>query len=188
MTALLTRTTPRKGEEIRHARYCTEQVSSSVLTRPFRLTTDRLRLPRGPDVRSRKSPFILAWKAALSGLGCLPALFRFFYLVAPRVNSPELSSRREVGSVDVLGCCQRHILPSKGSSVDHADIEARRGLTEVIDTLVEAETVLLSAQTVMRDTSLADRPSYESIERHIGVALASARTALAEAHNKLHGL
>ena len=72
--------------------------------------------------------------------------------------------------------------------MDHADTESRRGLTEIIDTLVEAERILLSAQTVMRDSSLADRPGYESIERHIGVALASARTALAEAHHKLHGL
>ena len=72
--------------------------------------------------------------------------------------------------------------------MDHADTEPRRGLTEVIDTLVEAERILLSAQTVMRDSSLADRPSYESIDEHIGVALASARTALAEAHRKLHGL
>jgi hypothetical protein len=72
--------------------------------------------------------------------------------------------------------------------VDYADIEPRGGLTEVIDTLVEAETVLLSAQTVMRDSSLTDRPCYERIERHIGVALASARTALAEAHHKLHEL
>ena len=72
--------------------------------------------------------------------------------------------------------------------MNYADTEPRRGLTEVIDTLAEAETVLLSAQTVMRDSSLAGRPSYESIDRHIGVALASARTALAEAHNKLHGL
>jgi hypothetical protein len=75
-----------------------------------------------------------------------------------------------------------------GLSVDHADIEPRRGLTEVIDTLVEAERILLSAQTVMRDSSLADRPGYENIEGHIGVALASARSALAEAHHKLHGL
>ena len=72
--------------------------------------------------------------------------------------------------------------------MDHADIEPRGGLAEVIDTLVEAETVLLSAQTVMRDSSLTDSPCYESIERHIGVALASARTALAEAHHKLHEL
>jgi hypothetical protein len=72
--------------------------------------------------------------------------------------------------------------------VDHSDIESRRGLTEVIDTIVEAERILLSAQTVMRDSSLADRPGYESIDEHIGVALASARTALAEAHHKLHGL
>jgi hypothetical protein len=72
--------------------------------------------------------------------------------------------------------------------VDHADIEPRRGLAEVIDTLVEAERILLSAQTVMHDSSLADIPGYESIEGHIGVALASARTALTEAHHKLHGL
>jgi hypothetical protein len=72
--------------------------------------------------------------------------------------------------------------------VDHADTEPRRGLTDVIDTLVGAERILLSAQTVMRDSSLADRPGYESIEGHIGVALASSRTALAEAHHKLHGL
>jgi hypothetical protein len=61
-------------------------------------------------------------------------------------------------------------------------------LTEVIDTLVEAERFLVSAQTVIRDSSLADRPGYESIEGHIGVALTSARSALAEAHHKLHGL
>ncbi len=72
--------------------------------------------------------------------------------------------------------------------MDHADTESRRGLTEIIDTLVEAERILLSAQTVMRDSSLADRAGYESIEGHISVALASARTALAEAHHKLHGL
>ncbi len=72
--------------------------------------------------------------------------------------------------------------------MDHADIEPRRGLTEVIDTLVEAERSLLSAQSVMSDSSLADRPGYESIERHIGVALTSARAALAEAHHKLHRL
>ena len=71
-------------------------------------------------------------------------------------------------------------------SMDHPDIGSRRSLLEVIDTLVEAERTLLSAQTVMRDSSLADRPGYESIEGHIGVALASARTALAEAHHKLH--
>ena len=70
--------------------------------------------------------------------------------------------------------------------MDHPDIESRRSLLEVIDTLVEAERTLLSAQTVMRDSSLADRPGYESIEGHIGVALASARIALAEAHHKLH--
>jgi hypothetical protein len=70
--------------------------------------------------------------------------------------------------------------------MDHPDIESRRSLLEVIDTLVEAERTLLSAQTVMRDSSLADRPGYESIEGHIGVALASARAALAEAHHKLH--
>jgi hypothetical protein len=70
--------------------------------------------------------------------------------------------------------------------MDHPDIESRRSLLEVIDTLVEAERTLLSAQTVMRDSSLADRPGYESIEGPIGVALASARTALAEAHHKLH--
>ena len=72
--------------------------------------------------------------------------------------------------------------------MDHADIEPRRGLIEVIDTLVEAETILLSAQTAMRDSSLADRPGYETIEGHIGVALASARTAVTEAHHMLHGL
>ncbi len=72
--------------------------------------------------------------------------------------------------------------------MNHADAEPHRGLTEVIDTLVEAERFLVSAQTVMRDSSLADRPGYESIEGHIGVALASARSALAEAHHKLHGL
>jgi hypothetical protein len=72
--------------------------------------------------------------------------------------------------------------------VDQADIELRRGLTEVIDTLVEAERTLLSAQTVMRDSYLVDRPGYENIEEHIGVALALARTPLAEAHHKLHGL
>jgi hypothetical protein len=72
--------------------------------------------------------------------------------------------------------------------VDHADMEARRGLTEVIDTLVEAERILVSAQTVMRDSSLAGRPGYESIDDHIGVALESARSALAEAHHKLHEL
>jgi hypothetical protein len=71
--------------------------------------------------------------------------------------------------------------------MDHTDIESRRSLLEVIDTLVEAERTLLSAQTVMRGSSLADRPGYESIEGHLGVALASARTALAEAHHKLHG-
>ena len=70
--------------------------------------------------------------------------------------------------------------------MNHADVEPHRGLTEVIDTLVEAERFLVSAQTVMRDSSLADRPGYESIEGNIGVALASARTALAEAHHKLH--
>jgi hypothetical protein len=59
---------------------------------------------------------------------------------------------------------------------------------EVIDTLVEAERILLSAQTVMRASSLADRPGYESIDERIGAALASARSALAEAHHKLHGL
>ncbi len=72
--------------------------------------------------------------------------------------------------------------------MDHTDIESRRSLLEVIDTLVEAERTLLSAQTVMRDSSLADRPGYESIEGNIGVALESARTALAEAHHKLHML
>ncbi len=72
--------------------------------------------------------------------------------------------------------------------MDHTDIESRRSLLEVIDTLVEAERTLLSAQTVMRDPSLADRPGYESIEGNIGVALESARTALAEAHHKLHML
>ncbi len=72
--------------------------------------------------------------------------------------------------------------------MDNSDIESRRGLTEVIDTMVEAERILLSAQTVMRDSSLADRPGYESLDEHIGVALASARAALAEAHHKLHGL
>jgi hypothetical protein len=70
--------------------------------------------------------------------------------------------------------------------MDHTDIESRGSLLEVIDTLVEAERTLLSAQTVMRDSSLADRPGYEGIEGNIGVALASARTALAEAHHKLH--
>ena len=72
--------------------------------------------------------------------------------------------------------------------MDHEDTESRRGLTEVIDTLVEAESILLSAQTVMSNSSLADRPGYESIEGHISGALTSARTALAEAHHKLHGL
>ena len=72
--------------------------------------------------------------------------------------------------------------------MDHADIEPSRSLIEVIDTLVEAETILLSAQTAMRDFSLADQPGYESIEGHIGMALASAQTALAEAHHTLHGL
>ena len=72
--------------------------------------------------------------------------------------------------------------------MNHADMEPRGGLTEVIDTLVEAERSLVSAQTVMRDTSLADRPGYQGIDEHIGVALASARSALAEAHHKLHGL
>jgi hypothetical protein len=70
--------------------------------------------------------------------------------------------------------------------VDHADMEPRRGLTEVIDTLVEAERILVSAQTVMRDTSLTDRPGYESLDEHLHVALASARSALSEAHRKLH--
>jgi hypothetical protein len=72
--------------------------------------------------------------------------------------------------------------------VDNADIEPRSSLTEVIDTLVEAERILVSAQTVMRDSSLADRPGYDSIDEHIGVALVSARSALAEAHHRLHGL
>jgi hypothetical protein len=72
--------------------------------------------------------------------------------------------------------------------MDHTDMEPRGGLTEVIDALVEAERILVSAQTVMRDSSLADRPGYESIDDHIGVALASARSALAEAHHRLHGL
>ena len=72
--------------------------------------------------------------------------------------------------------------------MDHTDTESRRSLLEVIDTLVDAERALLSAQTAMRDSSLADRPGYESIEGNIGVALASARTALAEAHHKLHSL
>ncbi len=67
-------------------------------------------------------------------------------------------------------------------------MESRSGLTEVIDTLVDAERVLVSAQTVMRDSSLAGRPGYESIEEHIGVALESSRSALAEAHHKLHGM
>lgn len=72
--------------------------------------------------------------------------------------------------------------------MDHADIEPRGSLTEVIDTLVEAERILVSAQTVMRDSSLAGRPGYESIDEHIGVALESARSALAEVHHKLHGM
>ena len=72
--------------------------------------------------------------------------------------------------------------------MDHADMEPRRGLTEVIDTLVEAERILVSAQTVIRDSSLTDRPGYESLDKHLDVALASARSALAEAHHKLHGL
>jgi hypothetical protein len=67
-------------------------------------------------------------------------------------------------------------------------MELRRGLTEVIDTLVEAERILVSAQTVMHDSSLADRSGYESLDEHIGAALASARSALADAHHKLHGL
>jgi hypothetical protein len=67
-------------------------------------------------------------------------------------------------------------------------MEPPRGLTEVIDTLVEAERILVSVQTVMRDSSLAERPGYESLDEHIGAALASARSALAEAHHKLHGL
>jgi hypothetical protein len=67
-------------------------------------------------------------------------------------------------------------------------MEPHRGLTEIIDTLVEAERILLSAQTVMSNSSLADRPGFESLEGHISGALASARTALAEAHHKLHGL
>ena len=70
--------------------------------------------------------------------------------------------------------------------MDHTDIESRGSLLEVIDTLVEAERTLLSAQTVMSDSSLADRPGYESIVGNIGVALESAWTALAEAHNRLH--
>jgi hypothetical protein len=72
--------------------------------------------------------------------------------------------------------------------MDHReDPEQPRGsLIELIEILVEAESILLSAQTVMRESSLADRPGYESIEGHVGTALGSMRAAVAEAHHKLH--
>ena len=61
-----------------------------------------------------------------------------------------------------------------------------RSLTELIEILAEAESTLLSAQAAMLDSSLADRAGYESIAGHVGAALGSTRTALAEAHRKFH--
>jgi hypothetical protein len=71
--------------------------------------------------------------------------------------------------------------------VDHGDMDQpRKGLAEVIENLVEAESTLLLAQAVMLDSSLSDRPGYRSIVENISAALASTRGALAEAHHKLH--
>ena len=64
--------------------------------------------------------------------------------------------------------------------------QPRGSLTELIDILLEAESVLLSARAAMLDSSLADRAGYESIAGHVGAALGSTRAALAEAHRKLH--
>ena len=64
--------------------------------------------------------------------------------------------------------------------------QPRRDLTELIEILVEAESVLRSAQAAMLDSSLADRAGYESIAGHVGAALGSTRAALAEVHRKLH--
>ncbi len=64
--------------------------------------------------------------------------------------------------------------------------QPRRILTELIEILVESESALRSAQAAMLDSSLADRSGYESIAGHVGAALGSTRTALAEAHHKLH--
>ena len=72
--------------------------------------------------------------------------------------------------------------------MDYREVaEQPRGrLAELIEILVEAESTLLSAQAAMLDYSLVDRAGYESIAGHVGAALGSTRTALTEAHRKLH--
>ena len=71
--------------------------------------------------------------------------------------------------------------------MDHGDTRSpREDLGELIENLIEAESSLLSAQAVMRDSSLAQRSGYESIAEHISGALGAAQTALAELHRKFH--
>jgi hypothetical protein len=72
-------------------------------------------------------------------------------------------------------------------SLDHGDTQPpREDLGELIEDLIEAESSLLSAQTVMLDPSLAHRSGYESIVEHISGALGSAQMALAELHHMFH--
>jgi len=71
--------------------------------------------------------------------------------------------------------------------MDHRDTQPpREVLGKLIENLIEAESSLLSAQAVMLDSSLTDRPDYESIAKHISVALGAAQMGLAELHDKFH--
>ena len=69
--------------------------------------------------------------------------------------------------------------------MDHTNMMPEGILPEVIEDLVQVESILLSARKKI-DSSLADRPGYESIAGHINSALASTAAALAKAHDILH--
>lgn len=71
--------------------------------------------------------------------------------------------------------------------MDHGDTRPiREALGELVENLIEAESSLLAAQAVMRDSSLARSTGYESIGGNIGGALGATQTALAELHRKFH--
>ena len=70
--------------------------------------------------------------------------------------------------------------------MDHEGVEPHMVISEVIEDLAQAEGRMRAARDKMNVPILADSPDYASIVTHIDSALASAGTALAEAHSKLH--